>query len=636
MMTILEPGRVVLFYRQAQLCTGFICACADQRCEILDESGVLQYLPSARLVLVSQKSYSPLSLATLHDFAEDLRVEIHQLSEQEITSGLARLSAPFSFAEACAALGWDDDIRVFALFHFIKNREDLFSHKKGLIQLRGDSEKQDYLQERRRDEERKEYLQRVAAWLDGLSAGAEEALSESHKSIFLAELRELLKSQQPRDLARLLRSREEGKNQAELINRLRLSLGDISSDTDPVAASSGIPILFPDGIWRQATALENPGSASVEAFSIDAVDSPDHDDAISLRETHDGWLLGIHISDVASRIPFASELWAMARDRVSSLYLPGETVPMLPEQLSHVDLSLVEGTERPVLSLYARLDRDLNLLGHEFRRDWVKIAENLSYEEADSQLQKSPLAVLHRICQLLRQSRNEVQNRPRQRFFWSLKVRDGDIQMRREDVLSPSRFIIEELMILYNRLAAERALRKGLPVFFRNIAQYPEPEDEAEAQFPGIQAYLSTQGKFHPGIGSEAYLHATSPIRRFTDIVNQAQFEALLEGEKWPFTHSQLEELIPPLEKRLLSLRAVAQRSERFWLLRYLEQKHLHSPLDAILLKKLKQGYLAELTAWDKRLQVLCDDRPPLQVPVKLVITSVDLAEMTARADVIN
>ena len=103
----------------------------------------------------------------------------------------------------------------------------------------------------------------------------------------------------------------------------------------------------------------------------------------------------------------------------------------------------------------------------------------------------------------------------------------------------------------------------------------------------GIQAYLSTEAKFHPGVGVQAYLHATSPIRRFTDIVNQAQFSALLAGNGQCFSRQDLEELIFSIEKRLQLLRAVAHRSERYWLLRWLEQKHLGEPLDAVPLLSL-------------------------------------------------
>jgi len=191
---------------------------------------------------------------------------------------------------------------------------------------------------------------------------------------------------------------------------------------------------------------------------------------------------------------------------------------------------------------------------------------------------------------------------------------------------------VEELMILYNRLFAKRATESGLPFLYRNVAGFEENEEtEPRAQ---IQAYLSTEARFHPGVGSEAYLHASSPIRRFADIVNQMQFQAFLQGQAPALGKDELENLIPELEKRLLLLRQVARRSESYWLLRFLQQKHLGEPLDLILLKRLRQGYLAELTRWEKRLVVHCDSLPPLQTPVKAVFSSVDLRELSAEAEI--
>lgn len=186
-------------------------------------------------------------------------------------------------------------------------------------------------------------------------------------------------------------------------------------------------------------------------------------------------------------------------------------------------------------------------------------------------------------------------------------------------------------MILYNKLLAKLAIKSGLPFLYRNIAEFRENDDAQ--QLPQIQAYLSTQGKFHPGVGSEAYLHASSPIRRFADIVNQAQFQAFLQEQKAPFNKEELEKLIPKLEKRLLRLRQIARRSENYWLLRFLEQKHLGKPLDLILLKRLRHGFLAELTRWEKRLVVHCESLPPLHTPVKAVFSGVNLKEISAMAE---
>ncbi|MBW6514781.1 MAG: RNB domain-containing ribonuclease [Candidatus Syntrophosphaera sp.] len=631
-MNAFEPGKIVLFYQQERLCAGLITAVTEQRCQVLDAVGASFNLPLGRFVFISQDVYTPVSSATLLSFEQEMAITLGSLPEAEILSVLSKIPTPFSFAEACAALVYEDDLRRFSLFHYLKERPDLFVSHKGQFRTRGEDELRLYREQQRREEERMRYLQEVERFLKD---GAGEDLPAQYRGQFLAELRELLVSQERKDLARLLRATAGDKALEEQVQALRLRLGDILPETDPMAAGSGIPILFPAELWRQAQASQSGPVSDAEAFSIDAEDAPDHDDAISIQALPEGWLLGVHISDVAACIPRDSDLYREAQSRVASLYLPGESVPLLPPELSHAAFSLVQSEPRPVLSLYARLDKDLKLLDHEFRRETLSLKHNFSYDEVDRRLESRPFDLLNKICLRLNEERTGGENGRKPRYFWNLKVSGHDIRMQRIDNLSPSRFIIEELMILYNRLFAERPMDSGLPLIYRNIAQFPATDEDEEAPAFGSQAYLSTQAQFHPGIGSQAYLHATSPIRRFTDIVNQAQFESLLEGKNQPYTSTELDELIPRIEKRLLYLRAVAHRSERYWLLRYLEQKHLGTPLDGILLRRLKHGYLAELSRWEKRLVLRCEDKPPLQAPVKLVVSKVDLDELVAYADVI-
>ena len=345
--------------------------------------------------------------------------------------------------------------------------------------------------------------------------------------------------------------------------------------------------------------------------------------------------MGIHISNVATRVPLESGLYAACRDRVSSLYLAPGAIPLLPERLSEADFSLVAGAERPVISLYAKFDASFSLLGWEFRPEMIRIRENLHYAKVDSQISEQPYTELLRLARKLETDRQGKQQGDRPRFSWQLTARAGAVGIRRVDNESPSRFIVEELMVLYNRLFAEYALHKGVPLIFSNISQFLEDEDDAEATVLGIQAFLSTEARFHPGIGAHAYVHATSPIRRFTDIVNQYQFLSALQGAKPPFDRDGLDQLIPSIEKRLQLLREISHRSERYWLLRLLEQKYLNTPLDAVLIRKLRHGYLAELSPWDKRIILHTDGKQPLQTELKIVIGSVDLDDFSASGDVI-
>ena len=635
-MATYAAGTIVLFYHQARLCLGIVTSAEGNRWQVLDSEGEAQLLASERFALASLDLFTPPNTRTLGNFAAMAEQSLELLQDEGVPARLAQLPAPFSFEQASEAAGCHSDFCRFALYRHLRQREDLYLLKKGVWRTRDPEETAAFLARKEQEAARTRYLEAVAGFLERLdakdaTAGLPEFSSGTERQL-AQELRALLISGEPKDLARVLRA--DGRDLDKSVRALRLSLGDIAADTDPVAAASGIPIAFVPGLPALAVTPEPSELEQREAFTIDAEDSGDLDDAIDWQETAAGWNLGVHISDVAARIPVGKDLWRAAQDRVASLYLPSQTIPLLPPELSGDAFSLREGEARPVLSLRVELDREARIVACDWHRGWLRVKKNLSYETFDALLRSQERSPLLEICRKLRDARVGEGEERKPRYSWNLKVSDGDVALQRVDNLSPARFVIEELMILYNRLLAERACQSSLPLIYRNVTQFAEEEDEDAANY-GIQAYLSTSAKFHPGVGAQAYLHATSPIRRFTDIVNQAQFSALLEGRGQSFARQDLEELILSIEKRLRLLRAVTHRSERHWLLRFLKQKYLGEPLDAVLLRRVKQGCLEELSRWEKRLVLRCEEGLPLRTPVKLVVAGVDLEELLVWGDVI-
>ena len=639
-MATYAAGTIVFFYHQAELCLGIVSSAEGNRLLVLDTEGAEHLLPTDRITLASLDTFLPAETRTLSTFIDMMEQSLGFLESEGVPAQLAHLPAPFSFDQASEAVGCLSDFCRFALFKHLRLRDDLYLMKKGVWRARDEEETAAFLEKKEKEAARARYLDAVADFLERLET-AESGMQHKKAPEFgtgaederqlAAESRALLISGEPKDLARILRAG--GRNLERSVHALRLALGDIIPDTDPVAAASGIPISFSSGLASGAVTPEQTEPEGFEAFTIDAEDSGDLDDAIDWQETASGWSLGIHISDVAACIPLHGELWRAAQDRVASLYLPSQTVPLLPVELSGGVFSLLESEARPVLSLRVELDREARVVHCSWRRGWLRVKKNLSYENFDNMLRCQERSPLLELCRKLRDARVGESEERKHRYSWNLKVVGGDVVMQREDNLSPSRFVVEELMILYNRLMAERACQSGLPLIYRNVTQWSENEEDTDNY--SIQAYLSTEAKFHPGVGVQAYLHATSPIRRFTDIVNQAQFSALLAGNGQCFSRQDLEELIFSIEKRLQLLRAVAHRSERYWLLRWLEQKHLGEPLDAVPLRRVKQGWLMELSRWEKRLVLRCEEDLPLRTSVKLVVASVDMKELLVRGDII-
>lgn len=629
-MVALEPGKIVLFFEQNGLCAGILLHPEERNWVLCDMLGTTLSLPPSRFVLVTESTFSPSTASTLTAFFISARELAEALPDKEIRDKLFHLKPWFDLDEACQEVACPSDRERFALYLHLRAHPEFYAQKKALFHAREEDEVISYSETLRQSEERKEHLARVGTYL---SSGE---ISPETRTLFARELRSLALNQEPRDLLKILRQKSPNTAPEEQIHALRLNLGDIFPDSDPITSRSGIPVAFEPGLEKYAAAPDLSLPEAGPAFTIDAMSTPDYDDAISLRKSLSGYELGIHITEAGRRISPGTPLYAEARERVSSLYLPNGSVPLLPESLTRVDFSLLAGEMRPTLSLQVQLNERFKIESWSFSRQLLKVEDNFSYDDVDSRSNSEPFATLLGICRELQRERIGGPDERKDQYNWNITVRDGDICIQRIDNISPSRFIIEELMILFNRLVAERASKDGVPLLYRNINQFWGSEDEDGAYANGIQAYLSTEGNFHPGVGSQAYVHATSPIRRFADIVNQQQFLAHLEGKPLPYAREDLESLIPDIEKRLLILRSLAMRSERYWLLKFLAAKYLHEPLDAVLLRQTHNGYLAELNRWHKRLIVACKDRPPLQEPVKLIIYGIDLEELVSQGDIIH
>ena len=341
--------------------------------------------------------------------------------------------------------------------------------------------------------------------------------------------------------------------------------------------------------------------SSVATFTIDDVTTLDMDDALSIERTRDGYLLGIHISDVASMIPVGSALEKTAHERATSLYLPDQTVHMLPEALSEDKLSLREGKLRPTLSCLVTLSSSLQVLGAEIKPSVIRSTRRYSYDEVEALLERDgidpsneSLSLLYQLAGVLEQERLE---RGAQKVFKRDLVidvaDDGSFALREIDEHGPARGLVGEMMVLGNALLASFAVEKHLPVIFRR--QDPPDEEpgspasnqepaagDAAAQKPAAdyagraklkKSSVGLEPGLHSGLGLDAYLQGTSPIRRYVDLCNQRQILAALQVGSARFSRAEMEEVLYSTEEPLSTATAVSRETRRFWLMRYLSQR---------------------------------------------------------------
>jgi exoribonuclease II len=401
-----------------------------------------------------------------------------------------------------------------------------------------------------------------AAALDRIRAG--QVLPQDHR--FLARVEEVALGGRSR--SRLLRDlgRAESPQSA---HALLLEAGYWDHSMDPYPQRLALPAAPPE---LELTPL--PEEARVDlthlpAFAIDDEGNEEPDDAVSL----DGDRLWVHIADVAALVPPDSEADLEARARGATLYLPEGQVPMLPwEAICRLGLGL------EVLSPALSFGLDVNageVTGVEVVPSWVRVGR-LTYEDVEARLEEEPFRSLLRLARAHRARREE-----RGAISIDLpevRIRaDADAVRIEPIVASQSRELVTEAMLMAGEGIAQLALERGIPMPF--TMQDPPESGERPSDLAGMYAlrrtmrpsqYTTVPGS-HAGLGLEHYVQATSPLRRYLDLVVHQQLRAHVRGEEW-LDEQALVERVGATAAVVGSLRQAERLARKHWTLVYLRQ----------------------------------------------------------------
>jgi len=345
--------------------------------------------------------------------------------------------------------------------------------------------------------------------------------------------------------------------------------------------------------------------APAAAFSIDDSATTEIDDAFSLQWLPDGRVrLGIHIAAPALALPRDSDWELVARNRLSTVYMPGDKITMLPDALVQA-FTLQAGRDCPALSLYCTVGTDLVPVEFATRIERVRIASNLRHDQLDTVVTEDALAAdpaaqpyphaaelawLWKLAQALKKAREQVRGKPERAGGVDYTFRiDGlengaeaatvRIEPRRRG--APLDAIVAELMILANATWGGWLAELGLPAIYRSQS--------------GVGATLRTRMGLkpapHQGLGVAQYAWCTSPLRRYVDLLNQGQLIAAARHGKTallqaPFKPRDplLYAIVESFEDTYKAYAAHQSALERYWTLRYLAQQGLSS-FDATVLR---------------------------------------------------
>jgi exoribonuclease II len=347
--------------------------------------------------------------------------------------------------------------------------------------------------------------------------------------------------------------------------------------------------FFPRGTRFPAHEVPPPPEelplAEAQAFSLDDIGTTEIDDAFSVSRVSEGELrIGVHIAAPSLGFAPGSALDAIARERLSTAYMPGTKFTMLPEDVI-ARFSLDAGGERPALSLYLNVSaNDFSLRGHHSRIERVRIAANLRHSEyqalnetfeTGSPAEKpfaEELRTLWRLASALEERRGKPSINAGM-VDYVFRMEDGRVRIEPRRRGSPLDKLVSELMIVANTTWGELLAERDIAAIYR-------------VQSSG-KVRMSTYPEAHDGLGVVCYAWMTSPLRRYVDLINQWQLGASLAGRRPPFARNS--------EALLTAMRAYEvtharydehQRAmETYWCLRWLLQEKLTST-EALVLRE--------------------------------------------------
>ncbi len=317
-------------------------------------------------------------------------------------------------------------------------------------------------------------------------------------------------------------------------------------------------------------------------MTIDGSTTLDFDDALTLEKDNGNYLVGVHISDVAHYVRPGDALFQEAMQRGTSIYFPENQVPMLPRHLSQGICSLIQGEIRATLSFMILLSPEADVLRVRIHPSIIKVARRLSYEEADTLIDKDPeLIILNSLRKKLRRKRLEA-------GALLLPFPDVNIHINPNGIPhvslgatdTPARTLISEMMILTNSEAARYVADRMTPGLFRS--QAPPQKHIVKGEDNDLflntlqrkqlsRGELLTQAKKHSGLGVTQYSTVTSPIRRLLDLVMQHQLHSIIRREVPRFSDEMCKDFISVITRTLSRANGVKQQRQRYWLLKYLE-----------------------------------------------------------------
>ncbi|MFZ2631174.1 MAG: RNB domain-containing ribonuclease [Desulfosalsimonadaceae bacterium] len=658
----MEIGTIVEYIDQQRVFCAVILENADQRVRLLTEENREVTQKTARLSHVSRTTLNmgrgrDKLVASLKEIAvlrKTLSTSIDIKELWEVLSPLGEWVDLATMTGLCFPdhpTGDHESAVIRACFenriYFKFNQDSFFPHDEAQVQKNITAEKD--------RERRRLIIESGGRWLKTVLEGPVRDLTEDRKPVV-----EILKSyylfgkDSPDAAAARTLLAGAGIENTEKIFDLLVRVGEWDPNYHVDLQRYGIPLDFSEAVLKEADAMsEGIDFGSLEPCRRNLTDLPmvtidgqgtlDFDDAISIETENGYYRVGIHIADVGAYVPKGDLIDREAVGRGTSIYMPDLKVSMLPPRMAESICSLKVGEIRPAISIFCKISRYAEIFEFEVVPSVIRVGRQLSYNDVDMMVDSDEsIWLLHEIACNFRSKR--LSNGAIHIAIPEVSVRvfdNGEISVRKSDRESPGRMFVSEMMILANWLMARFLAEKNMPAIFR--AQ-PDPKARLFSQKKEGTLFqnwmqrrmlnrviISQKPEPHSGLGLDKYLTATSPIRKYTDLVTQRQIRGCF-GMEEPYTVEEIDNLILILKEPLANAALVQRRRHYYWLLKYLEKK-IGDAEEAIVLDKRRDHYVILLTSYLAECQLHSSSAWSLK-PQDLV--RVTISHVDARRDVLT
>jgi exoribonuclease II len=656
---MVTSGKIIEYLDNGKFVCAFVTESQNKRTRSLNQNGREVNLPFSRIVHCSTSTHSTTLnreelIRTLKSTNEKRLSLMQKINLEEIweltTEEDSGVFEPSFLAELIFSDEADDDM-VSAFLRCVFADRLYFKFKEGKIRAHS-REQVEQLREQLEQEEKKKSLITNGAQFIAMLKNTDQdgtVFNEDFQKCLQA-IREYYlfgNDAQDADLAKQI-LKEAGLYHPHDPYHLLVKAGIWHKNENIPLLRQGLPVGFSLAARQQAESLLQSNVESLltdpartdfsnlAPITIDGATTLDFDDALTIEEQGDNYLVGIHISDVAHYVRPGDPLFQEAMERGTSLYFPEGQIPMLPRHLSQGICSLIQGELRAAFSFMILLSKEAEVLRVRITPSVIKVARRLTYEEADARMESDPeLRIFDMLCKKLRKKRIEAGALllpfPDVNIFIDAS---GKVHVNLNPSDTPSRTLVSEMMILANSEAARYVADRMAPGLFRT--QDPPKQrlitDDDNDLFLNTRqrkqlarGELLTHAKDHSGLGVSQYTTVTSPIRRLLDLVMQHQLHSMVRRQDLRFSEEMCKDFITVIIRALTRANGVKQQRHRYWLLKYLEDRK-GQYLDALVIDSgpKRVGLLLTDILLDIDLPTQAGKKPTADTIVKVRVAKVD------------